>query len=233
MNLCVANKLRLAHLNLEISAQLPQGKFIALLGPNGIGKTTLLQALIGEQKILGGSLILFDKPVSAYSPKDISTTVAYVPQDHDYPMHLRVIDLLRYAFLPTTGWFQALPPEEDPRIGEVLTAFALNSLRARPLGSLSTGERQRAFLARACLQSPRCLLLDEPTNHLDPGGVKRFWRLLQDAHAKAQFSVLMSTHELPMVQEYCDWVMAIGETGVLYSGKTSVFFERGLADSLY
>ena len=107
MNFFQAEKLRLAHLGLEITAALPEGQFVALLGPNGIGKTTLLRTLIGEEKIREGELRLFERPIFEISPQELSTTVAYVPQDHEYPMHLRVVDLLRYAFLPSTGWFTA------------------------------------------------------------------------------------------------------------------------------
>ncbi|MCB0417642.1 MAG: ABC transporter ATP-binding protein [Bdellovibrionaceae bacterium] len=233
MNFFQAEKLRLAHLGLEITAALPEGQFVALLGPNGIGKTTLLRTLIGEEKIREGELRLFERPIFEISPQELSTTVAYVPQDHEYPMHLRVVDLLRYAFLPSTGWFRPLPPEDDPRILRIAEGFELSGLCGRALGNLSTGERQRAFLARACLQTPKCLLLDEPTNHLDPGGVKRFWTLLREAHAQAHFSVLMSTHELSMVREYCDWVLAIGSAGVVYCGKAAEFFQSPLSETLY
>ncbi|MCB0404168.1 MAG: ABC transporter ATP-binding protein [Bdellovibrionales bacterium] len=233
MNFLSAEKLRLAHPDLEITATLPEGQFVALLGPNGIGKTTLLRTLIGEEKISSGSVKLFEKPIGELSTKVLSTIISYVPQDHEYPLHLRVVDLMRYAFLPTTGWFDKLPLADDSRIQQILKNFALASLEQRTLGSLSTGERQRAFLARACLQNPRCLLLDEPTNHLDPGGVTRFWAQLRETHARAGFSVLMSTHELSMVNQYCDWVLAIGREGVAYCGESSGFFRTNLAEALY
>lgn len=230
---CAAHTLQLPFLSSTLDFEVPESKFIAVLGPNGSGKTTLLRTLIGEQKPIAGRLDLLGQNSIELRPADLSTLVSYVPQEHEYPLNLHVVDLLRYAFLPQKGWFDRLPDADDPRIAHVVTQFRLEGLSDRPLFRLSTGERQRAFLARACLQEPRVLILDEPTNHLDPGGVSAFWNVLKTIQVAQRLSVLMSTHELQMVQTHCDWVLAIKPDGVLFNGPSETFFEKNLPQTLY
>ncbi len=216
-----------------ISLELPSGKVTALIGRNGAGKTTLLRAVLGERALASGDIRIGDSSISSLSPRDFARSVAFVPQEHVYPADMKLADMLALAFLPRLGMLKS-PSEKD--LGEVtgmLHAFSLSKLAERPLKRLSTGERQRAFLARALLQQPKLLLLDEPTNHLDPAAVGAFWESLVAKRKELGFDVLVSTHDLGFVKKHCGWVCALEAGKVAYSGETSDFFSSGVVEKLF
>ncbi len=213
----------------------PSGKATALIGPNGSGKTTLLRAITGETTLSSGTIFLGkeNRSVREIDFPELSRLVAVVPQEHHYPSHLLLTETLCMAFLPKAGLWGRLPNPNDPRIIEALDHFALQSLANRPLGQLSTGERQRAFLARAFLQQPRMLLLDEPTNHLDPGGRETFWRVLTEKRKKTAIDVVISTHDLAFVKTHCEWVCGLSRGEMVYLGPTKEFFEGEKLQTLF
>jgi iron complex transport system ATP-binding protein len=219
------DEIAIGHVGNELSkdafdVRMPTGKVTALIGPNGAGKTTLIRALLGEDTLIQGKLTLQGR-------------LSYVPQEHRFPPAIRLRDFLRLAFLREAGHFGKLPPDDHPEIISVLSEFALSRFANQVLERLSTGERQRAFLARAILQSSDILLLDEPTNHLDPGGVQRFWSNLLESRKKRHFEVLVSTHDLFFVKGSCDWVCAMKEGRMIFSGPTKECFDSGVPAEIF
>jgi iron complex transport system ATP-binding protein len=217
-----------------LSFTFPSGNTVALIGPNGAGKTTLLRALAGEGHLRRqGRLWLAGHDLSQTSARDLANVLAVVPQEHTYPPELRLVDLLRLAYLPRYGLFRSLPDATFPDIVQMLNRLSLSALAQRPLRALSTGERQRAFLARALLQRPRVLLLDEPTNHLDPGGVFRFWQCLSELQSQSGFDAVITTHDLAFVQRHCPWVCALQSGRLVYNGPTIDFFNGPYLNALF
>jgi iron complex transport system ATP-binding protein len=213
----------------------PRGQLTALVGPNGSGKTTLLNAILGEPTLAAGTIRLGWPPreITALSPREIAQTLAYVPQEHDFTPSLLLVDYLRMAYLAEAGMFGALPPREHPPLVEIIKRLGLFSLKDRRLENLSTGERQRVFLARALLQGSRVVLLDEPTNHLDPGGIKRFWRHLGGEKDRLGFEVIVSTHDLDFVTKQSQWVCVLVSGSCVFSGSTRQCLEEKWLDRIY
>jgi len=213
----------------------PAGAVTGLIGHNGAGKTTLLRAIIGENVLLSGSIFLGDEKrnLRELSPRDFAALVAYVPQEHIYPREMRLRDLLALAYLPRLGFFGAISAQQAAEIETAIASFTLQDFRDQPLRKLSTGERQRAFLARALLQRPRILLLDEPTNHLDPAAIAAFWEILLEKQKEYSFDVLVSTHDLAFVKSHCTWICALKKGRLIYSGEAETFWESELIDSLF
>jgi len=239
-NFCQAREVTLGYrrdrlLGNPLSFRLPTGKAVALLGPNGAGKTTLLKALMGERVLQSGELTYrgFSAAVHRLSPRALADFLAIVPQEHDYPSHLPLVEFLKLAYLPRVGLLGKLPASDSPEIAALLDAFGLHPLSHRPLGELSTGERQRAFLARALLQQPKVLLLDEPTNHLDPGAVFTFWQLLAQARLRHGFDVVISTHDLEFARRHCDWVLALKQGAIFYAGEAADFWSADHLHALF
>ncbi len=218
-----------------LNFELPEGKAVGLIGPNGSGKTTFLRALIGDAAFQSGDIFFNDGDQSLRNIgfASLSTMVAIVPQEHQFPKHLLLKEALRMAYLPSAGLFGKLPKVDDPRILAAIRRFRLEPLSDRPLDELSTGERQRAFLARAFLQQTRVLLLDEPTNHLDPGGRAQFWRALTESRKERIFDVIISTHDLDFVKSHCDWICALKEGKLIYCGDSEGFWKENLASQLF
>ncbi len=185
-----------------------------LLGRNGAGKTTLLRSILDPSMIQKGSVEI--------APE--FRTLAYVPQEPVFPAHLTLRDCLGLAFLPALGWFQKLSPEQSEEVDALLAQFTMEGLQKKALGSLSPGERQRAFLARALLQKPKVLLLDEPTNHLDPEARFFFWNALQGAVSLKDTRVLVCTHDLEFAQRKANWICAFKEGRLVHHAKSKSFW---------
>lgn len=200
-------------LNLEFT----QPGIHALLGRNGAGKSTLLKALVGEDSVLhSGTCTIRGVPFSQFSQ------LAYVPQQAPFPGHLALADCLKLAFLPRLGSFGSLSAEQEADARGMADQLGLGALWERRLAELSSGERQRAFLARALLQKPEVLLLDEPTNHLDPEGSVLFWEALAQVPTKY---ILVSTHDLHFARQHAHWVCALKSQDVVYNGVAVEFWK--------
>jgi len=241
MTFCHGQNLRLAHgpkkaLSIQpFDVAFPSGKLTALVGRNGSGKTTFLRAILGERVLASGEIHLegLSRPTTSCSPRELSKAVAIVPQEHRFPSELRLVDLLRLAYLPSLGLLGRMPDENTPEIQKVLQAFGLEHLARRSLHAISTGERQKAFLARALLQKPKVLLLDEPTNHLDPGAIFDFWETLTKMRTAIPFEVVVATHDLPFVKRYAQWVCALETGNPCFQGEPEAFFTRGIPSRLF
>ena len=107
----------------------------------------------------------------------------------------------------------------------MIALMGLEGLRSRILGSLSPGERQRALLARAFLQSPKVLILDEPTNHLDPEARHGFWAALEAVMSKQDCRVLLSTHDLVFAKKRAAAVLALNAGEVVFAGSANGFWD--------
>jgi ABC-type Mn2+/Zn2+ transport system ATPase subunit len=219
-----AKNLQLSHGNrvglftAPVSFEIPDGKLSLLIGRNGEGKSTLFHALLGEDHILKGSLVLQVKGVPLSEPW---RQVAYVPQDHPYQAALLVEDFLMLAFLPKLGIFGRLGDAERTLIDEKLETLGLLPFKKRRMGAISAGERQRVFLARALLQPASLLLLDEPTNHLDPAARELFWKAVESERLLRELDVLVISHDLEFIRQSAQWIVALRDRKLLFSGEAS------------
>jgi zinc/manganese transport system ATP-binding protein len=184
----------------DLTLDVAPGEFVAVLGPNGSGKTSLLKVLLGLQSLSAGAVT-----VCGGSPRRGSNDVGYVPQqkafDRDLPLRGR--DLVRLG-LDGHRYGPALPRRRDrERIDEVLEAVGATSYASSPVGRLSGGEQQRLRIAQALLGDPQLLLCDEPLLSLDPAHQQAVSSLIDQRRRESGTSVVFVTHEvnpvLPMV----------------------------------
>lgn len=202
---------------------IPAGALVAIVGRNGAGKTTLLRRILGSQP--GPGRVALGR--KGWDPRTLSgiglsRLVAYVPQEPAWPADLPVRDAVGLGLLPRLGLWRR-PTADDLALREFWIArFGLGALAEFPIGRISSGERQRVSLARALLQRAEVLILDEPTNHLDPPGAAEFWRALVEAR-ESLGGVLVSTHDTAFVAGHADWVLALEQGGVGFSGSRRDF----------
>jgi ABC-type Mn2+/Zn2+ transport system ATPase subunit len=167
--------------------------FLAVVGPNGGGKTTLLRTLLGMLPPIDGRR-------TAESP----LRVGYVPQrDHvDALWPLGCGDVVVMGRVPGVGPGQRIRPADVDAARRALTRVGLGELWKRPFGTLSGGQRQRTLIARALASEPRLLALDEPTNGMDPSAELSAMDLLRELHAGGGLAVVMISHRLEAVANY-------------------------------
>jgi ABC-type cobalamin/Fe3+-siderophores transport system ATPase subunit len=210
---------------LELRLSVPG--IVALLGRNGAGKTTFLRSFLDRSVVISGSVALFGRT------QDQATRLAFVPQEPLYPPHLQLRDCLSLAFLSEWSWFGKITAAQNEEVDRQLELFQMAPLARRPLGTLSPGERQRAFLARAFLQRPEILLLDEPTNHLDPEAKYFFWQALQSAVSLNNTRVLCSTHDLEFARRKASWICGFQNGVLAFSARSKDFWNLETIAEIY
>lgn len=201
-------------LNLELHAH----ELVCLVGPNGVGKSTLLRTLTGLQPALGGTLLIQGKPLEKYNNKALAKLISVVLTAPVQVGAMKVRNLVGLGRFPFTGLFDSRNPEDDAAVQTALEMTGAESLAERFVHELSDGERQRVMIARALAQEPMLLVLDEPTAFLDlPGRVAtmQLMRELAHTHGKA---VLASTHDLDQAMHLADRMWLMGKDGAILQG---------------
>lgn len=200
----------------DVALTVNRGEVVGLVGPNGAGKSTLLRAISGVLPF-EGNISLDGRPTSAFERREFARAVAVVQQLPEAPPSMHVADLVLLGRHPHLGWFEQ-ESARDRQIAHLAMARAgCLEFAARELGTLSGGERRRAFIARALAQEPALLLLDEPTANLDAGAQAEVCELLRELAAE-KIGVLVVLHDLTLAAAYCDRVILLAEGRVLGSG---------------
>ena len=181
----------------NLSIEVPDLKFSALLGANGSGKTTLLRSIYRTQKMDSGIVRLDDKDITHFSDKKLARNMAVMGQFNQINFDYTVLDIALMGRYP----FQSLLEQERERDYEIaldaLDKVGMKSYRDRNFQSLSGGEKQRVVLARALTQSPKILILDEPTNHLDIRYRLEILSIIKELHV----TVLAALHDLSLAAQ--------------------------------
>ena len=191
-NLTIGYRDRVVGNHLDIS--LKTGEVLALLGPNGGGKTTLLKTLLGLLPPKGGEVRLGDRPLASYTLRERARRIAYVPQSHGATFGFMVETFVLMG-RTAHGTLFSRPSTADRAIAaRMLERFGIAHLADRPYTKISGGERQLALLARALAQEPKFVVLDEPTASLDFGNQGRVMREIRALGASGH-GVLFTTHD--------------------------------------
>lgn len=189
-----------------ITVTIHPGEFLAIVGPNGSGKTSLLRCLYRTNKPTSGTVLLDGKDLWSVSPRQCAQRIATVLQDTGGEFGLSVFEMVEIGLTPKSlVWGRS---EEDTHIVEsTLALLDVAHLAERSFDSLSGGERQRVMIARALAQRPDVLVLDEPTNHLDIRHQLDVLALL----AKLPCTLIVSLHDLALASAYADRVLVMQE----------------------
>lgn len=207
------------------------GSVVCILGPNGIGKTTMMRTLLGTLSPLGGSVAVDGRDYRSMSQKERAQHISYVPQAHSTPFAFRVIDVVSLGRIASLGTFSS-PGEKDIRAADqVLEELGIASLRERVFTELSGGERQMVMIARALVQESEFMILDEPTSNLDYGNQVRVLETLNRLRQQG-YGIIMTTH-FPDHAFWCDAdVILMGRNKNIRSGSAAeVITEENMLDA--
>ena len=177
----------------DVSFELLPGRVCCLLGPNGVGKTTLFKTILGFLPRMGGHFYLGDKDIDEYTRKEIARIIAYVPQAHVPAFPFMVEDVVTMG---RTAWFKnsRTPGKEDIEIAvDILESLSIGHLRNRIYTHLSGGERQMVLVARALAQRPKFLVMDEPASNLDFGNQMRVLKQVMELKNNG-IGIIMASH---------------------------------------
>lgn len=178
----------------DINFSIEPGELFCLLGPNGCGKTTLLNCILGHLKLLEGEILLNGSNISCIRPEQIARQIAYVPQTHEKTFPYTVLDVVLMGRAAYIGMF-GRPEKEDLAIAEgALATVGITHLRDRRYTQLSGGEVQLVMVARALTQRTPVIVMDEPTAHLDFRHELVIMEKVVELVQKQGLAILMATH---------------------------------------
>lgn len=217
----------------DLNFELVAGELTCLLGPNGVGKSTLIKAILGEISPWEGQLLLEQKPLSSYSIQDRAKHIAVVLTDPIYPGNLTVGQLVALGRTPHTNWLGHLGNTDRALVEKALADTHIGYLRDARLGELSDGQRQKAMIARALAQDGSVIVLDEPTAHLDLVNRLEIMSLLREISRSQGKAILVVTHDLDIALETADrfWILNCGLP--LLAGKPEDLVLSGQIQALF
>lgn len=178
------------NINLEIN----KGEILCVIGPNGCGKTTLLDCILGVKRLSSGEIWLDGREITKLKTQDIAKHMAYVPQNHEKTFPYTVLEIVLMGRAAHIN-MMAAPKKEDLEIAEeCLKIVGLEELRHRPYTKLSGGEGQLVMIARALAQKAEVIVLDEPTSHLDFKHEMIVLETIVSLVKDTKLSIVMATH---------------------------------------
>ncbi|MGC8841184.1 MAG: metal ABC transporter ATP-binding protein [Candidatus Sumerlaeaceae bacterium] len=208
---------------------LDEGVFLGLIGPNGGGKTTLLELIVGLLTPTEGSLEVFKMPPTQLGPK--RQWIGYVPQRHqiDPRFPVTALDVVLMGAILNVGLARPYPRELRQRARDLLERVGVGGLADRPISQMSGGQQQRVFLARALIAQPKLLILDEPTSGVDSLGQQQFLHLVRSLRDELGLTILMVSHDVAQLAYYADQIACLNRT-LHWHDKASLLTEHIVRD---
>ncbi len=192
---------------LNVSAN--RGELVAVIGRNGIGKSTLLRTITGLQKPLGGEILYDGKNITDYSLMELAQKVGYISTETVKVSNMRVYDLVALGRFPHTNWLGKIEPKDNEAIADALKKTSMYSFSDRFVSELSDGERQKAMIARILAQDTGVMVMDEPTAFLDIGSKYEIFHLLNILSNSNDKTIIFSTHDLQMAISQSDKIWMV------------------------
>lgn len=182
------------------------GQMVALIGPNGSGKTSLLRAMAGVDQA-AGTVRVAGEDRAETPPARLPYLLTFLPASRELGWPIAARDVIALG----------LPRPDPERVEALVDLLELGSLANRPINTLSTGERARVLFARAMAPNPRLLLLDEPLSNLDPYWALRFLEIVRDFVSEGERSAIMALHDLDQAERF-DCVLLMDRGSILRDG---------------
>ncbi|MFK8052234.1 MAG: ABC transporter ATP-binding protein [Woeseiaceae bacterium] len=214
----------------QLSFELPDQAWMAVLGKNGVGKTLTLETLSGLRSIEKGGVVIGGASLPSLTAKERARAVTLVTQSQDDAFENSVRENVSMGRYPHRSFWQQNDTSDTALIEASLNALQLDDLQARDVRSLSGGERQRTALAQALVQQTPLLLLDEPFSQLDPSHALSMLDLLEQ-HRNDGMTIIMSAHDVNIARSYASHILLLFGDGRWQFGPTeSLLTEQALSD---
>lgn len=188
----------------SINASISENELVAVLGKNGVGKSTLINSILGFQKILNGSILIENQSIQKLSAQEIAQEIAVVLPRLSIVPKIKVSELVAMGRLPYHKVLKKISNEELSLVDEVLEMVGIYDLKTHYANQISEGQLQLVMIARALCQDSKLVILDEPTSNLDLANQYKIFNLLNEIKSKTNKSFLMITHNVDFAIEKSD-----------------------------
>lgn len=210
-----------------INLHLPPGKFYGIVGPNGCGKTTLLDLLVGWKQPTSGEVTLTGQPLARYGQRQLARQVALVPQDFAIAFAFTVEEVVLMGRHPYIGRFSSPSVRDWQLVKAAMTAIGIEQFRHRYVNELSGGEKQRVVVARALAQDAEILLCDEATSNLDVQYTHEIFNVARNLVREQGRTVLAVIHNLNLAAAYCDELIFMQQGRIACHGPVAKVLSSG------
>jgi iron complex transport system ATP-binding protein len=216
-----------------VALTLEKGEVVAVLGANGVGKSSLLKTIAGDLDPLAGEVLLRGLPPNGRTARERARLVAVLPESEPLPYDFPAEAVVALGRFPHVGHFGRESDADLAAIARAVRIAGVEGLLARGINELSAGERQRVLLARALAQEPELILLDEPTAHLDPGRQVRVMTTLRELAVARQIAVVAVLHDPNLAARFADRVVLLGAERPLALGSPTTVLTAELLERTY
>ena len=208
------------------------GKLIALIGANGIGKSTLLRTLTGIQKPLKGTVFLKGKDIHAYEPLELAKNLSLVLTEKLPSSNLTVFELIALGRQPYTNWLGKLSEDDLQKVNHAMVLTQIVHLASKKHYEISDGQLQKVLVARALAQDTPLIILDEPTTHLDLLHKVAVFKLLKKLSQETNKCILFSTHDIDLAIQLSDEMIVMTQESVVQDQPCNLI-SKGIFNSLF
>ena len=216
----------------NINLGLAKGKLIALIGENGIGKSTLLKTLTGIIPPLHGEVTLLNKSIQKYLAIDLAQELSIVLTEKLPPSNLTIYEIIALGRQPYTNWLGTLSEFDKSKIEEAIALTEIQHLIHKKHDEISDGQLQIALIARALAQDTSIIILDEPTTHLDLVHKATLLKLLQKLTHETGKTILYSTHDIDLAIQMADEMIVFTPTQIVQDQPCNLI-QTGIFNTLF
>ena len=200
----------------DILLELSGPKFVSILGPNGVGKSTLIHCINKILSPTSGNVFIDERNVKDIKIKEMAREVGYVPYSSNDVFPMTVVDTVLMGRHPYSGW--GTFDNDLDIVYDTLQMLKISHLAMRPFNELSAGQHQKVILARGLVQEPKILLLDEPTSNLDIKHQLDVTILLKELSVKKNILIIMISHDINIAAKYADEIIMMHEGKIFAVG---------------
>ena len=216
----------------NINIDIGEGELVAVIGVNGVGKSTLLRSLSGVQEILNGEISIDGFPLKKLSPQQLAEQISLVLTEQPISKNLSVFELIALGRQPYTNWIGTLSSNDINHIRNAINLVDIEAIQYKKCYELSDGQLQKALIARALAQDTPLVILDEPTTHLDIYHQAYVLKLLKTLTLQTKKSILFATHEINLALQLCDRIILM-EKNKVSIGSPSELIENDVFLNLF
>lgn len=197
----------------DVNYDAAPGEMVALIGSNGIGKSTLLRTMVGFQKYFAGEVKVNGSELKEMGIKELARIMSFVSTENIRVANMTVFDLVSFGRFPYTNWMGKLTETDREKVEDAIDKVGLHSFKNRQITRVSDGERQRAMIARAVAQDTPVIILDEPTAFLDVSNKYEIFHLLQALTREQGKTIILSSHDLNIALREVDKLWIVTDNG--------------------